>query len=54
VKRVLIALDYNSTAQNVAKGGFSMAKSINAQVILLHVDADPVYYPAPNAETESE
>jgi len=46
VKRVLIALDYDSTAQNVAKAGFSMAKSINAEVVLLHVIADPVYYPS--------
>lgn len=46
MKRVLIALDYDSTAQNVAKAGFSMAKSMNAEVVLLHVIADPVYYPS--------
>lgn len=46
MKRVLIALDYDAAAQNVAKAGFSMAKSINAEVILLHVIADPVYYPS--------
>ena len=43
-KKVLIALDYNPTAQKVAEAGFSMAKSMNAEVILLHVITDPVFY----------
>ncbi|MCX6305949.1 MAG: universal stress protein [Bacteroidetes bacterium] len=44
VKKVLIALDYNPTAQKVAEVGFAMAKSINAEITLLHVISDPVYY----------
>jgi nucleotide-binding universal stress UspA family protein len=44
MKKVLIALDYNPTAQKVAEEGFSMAKAMNAEVILLHVISDPVYY----------
>jgi nucleotide-binding universal stress UspA family protein len=40
MKKVLIALDYNPTAQKVAEVGFSMAKSMNAEVSLLHVIAD--------------
>jgi nucleotide-binding universal stress UspA family protein len=44
MKKVLIALDYNPTAQKVAEVGFSMAKSMNAEVILLHVITDPVLY----------
>ena len=44
MKKVLIALDYNPTAQKVAEVGFSMAKSMNAEVILLHVITDPVFY----------
>ncbi len=44
MKKVLIALDYNPTAQKVAEIGFSMAKAMKAEVILLHVIADPVYY----------
>lgn len=44
IKKVLIALDYNPTAQKVAETGFSMAKAMNAEVILLHVMTDPVYY----------
>ena len=44
MKKVLIALDYNPTAQKVAEVGFSMAKSMKAEVILLHVITDPVLY----------
>ncbi len=44
MKKVLIALDYNPTAQKVAEEGFSMAKAMNAEVTLLHVISDPVYY----------
>jgi len=44
VKKVLIALDYNPTAQKVAEVGFSFAKAMNAEVVLLHVISDLVYY----------
>ena len=44
MNRVLIALDYNPTAQKVAELGFSMAKAMNAEVILLHVITDPQFY----------
>ena len=44
MKKVLIALDYNPTAQKVAETGFSLAKSLSAEVTLLHVIADPVFY----------
>jgi nucleotide-binding universal stress UspA family protein len=44
IKKVLIALDYNPTAQKVAEAGFSLAKNIGAETILLHVTSDPVYY----------
>jgi len=44
MNRVLIALDYDPTAQKVAEVGFTMAKSMNAEVILLHVITDPVFY----------
>jgi nucleotide-binding universal stress UspA family protein len=43
-KKVLIALDYGPTAQQVAEEGFSLAKSMEAEAILLHVISDPVYY----------
>jgi nucleotide-binding universal stress UspA family protein len=44
MRKVLIALDYNPTAQKVAEVGFSLAKTMGAEVILLHVISDPVYY----------
>jgi nucleotide-binding universal stress UspA family protein len=44
IKKVLIALDYDPTAQKVAEMGFSMAKAMNADVVLLHVISDPIYY----------
>jgi nucleotide-binding universal stress UspA family protein len=47
MKKVLIALDYNPTAQKVAEAGFAMAKAMKAEVTLLHVIADPVYYSSP-------
>lgn len=44
MKKVLIALDYNPTAQKVAETGYTLAKSLKAEVILLHVITDPVFY----------
>jgi nucleotide-binding universal stress UspA family protein len=44
INKVLIALDYNPTAQKVAELGFSLAKSMDAEVILLHIITDPVFY----------
>jgi nucleotide-binding universal stress UspA family protein len=44
MKKVLIALDYNPTAQKVAEAGFDLAKAMNAEIVLLHVTTDPVYY----------
>ena len=44
IKKVLIALDYDQTAQKVAETGYLLAKTMDADVVLLHVIADPVYY----------
>ena len=44
MKKILIAIDYNPTAQDIAKKGYELAKSMNAEVILLHVVADYTYY----------
>ena len=44
MKRVLIALDYNPTAQKIAEMGYALAKTMGAEVALLHVISDPVYY----------
>jgi nucleotide-binding universal stress UspA family protein len=44
MKKVLIALDYDPTAQKIAETGYRLAKEMNAQTILLHVISDPTYY----------
>jgi nucleotide-binding universal stress UspA family protein len=44
MKKILIAIDYDPTAQKVAEEGFELAKTMGAEVVLLHVIADPVYY----------
>ena len=44
IKKILIALDYNPTAQKVAETGFSLATSLGAELTLLHVITDPVFY----------
>jgi nucleotide-binding universal stress UspA family protein len=46
MKKVLIALDYYPSAQKVAEAGFSLAKTMGANVILLHVIPDATYYSA--------
>ena len=47
MKKVLIALDYDPTAQQVAEAGYSLVKSLNAEAVLLHVIRDPVFYATP-------
>ena len=44
MKRILIAMDYDPAAQKIADTGYQFAKAMNAQVILLHVTSDYVYY----------
>ena len=43
-EKILIALDYDPSAQKVAEVGFAMAKAMNLKTVLLHVIPDPVYY----------
>lgn len=44
MKKILIALDFDPTAQKVAEVGYSFATSLSAEVILIHVIVDPIYY----------
>ena len=44
MKKVLIALDFDVSAQKVAEEGYSLAKILGAEITLLHVVTDPVYY----------
>jgi len=48
LKRVLIALDYDPTAQKVAEQGFALANATGAETILLHVVTNPMYYTSVN------
>jgi len=47
MKKVLIAVDYDPTAQKIAEAGFSLAKSMGAEVVLLHIMVDVDYYASP-------
>ena len=44
MKKILIDLDYDSAAEMIAKTGYQLAQSMNAEVILLHVTAEAFYY----------
>ena len=47
LKKVLIALDYDPTAQKVAESGFSLAKSLGADIVMLNVVSYPLFAPTP-------
>ena len=44
MKKVLIAIDYDPSAQKVAEAGYAMAMAMGANIVLLHVIAEPSYY----------
>ncbi|MDG3581979.1 MULTISPECIES: universal stress protein [Galbibacter] len=44
MKKVLIAIDYNPTTEKVVEKGYELAKTLNAQVCLLHVISNLQYY----------
>lgn len=44
MKKILIALDYAPTATAVAEKGYELAKSMLAEVVLMHVIADTSTY----------
>ncbi len=44
LKKVLIALDYDPTAQKVAEQGYALANALGAEIILLHIVADTLHY----------
>ena len=48
LKRVLIALDYNPSAQKVAEVGYSIAKTLGAECMLLHILSTPIIYTSVN------
>ncbi|PVW13201.1 universal stress protein [Marixanthomonas spongiae] len=44
MKRILIAIDYHPTSEQVAETGYNLAKKLKAKVCLLHVMAQTRYY----------
>jgi len=44
IKKVLLALDYEPSAQKLTEISYSMAKAMNDKVILLHVVSGPINY----------
>jgi nucleotide-binding universal stress UspA family protein len=48
MEKLLIALDYDPTAQKVAETGHKLAKAMNARTVLLHVVSDATYYSSLN------
>jgi len=48
MKKILIALDYDPSAQKVAETGHKLAKAIKARTILLHVISNAAYYSSLN------
>jgi nucleotide-binding universal stress UspA family protein len=44
MKKVLMALDYNPNTIKIAEIGFSFAKAMDAEITLLHVVENEVYY----------
>ena len=44
IKRVLIALDYDPTSKKVAEDGYELAKTMNAEITLLHVTINSFLY----------
>ena len=48
MKKILIALDYDPSAEKIAETGYSLARAMNAAVILLHVVSDASAYSSLN------
>jgi nucleotide-binding universal stress UspA family protein len=44
INKVLIALDYDPSAEKVAESGYSLARSLKAEVVLLFVISDQAFY----------
>ena len=44
MKKALIALDYEPSAEMIAETGYKVAAALNAEIVLVHVIAEPAYY----------
>jgi nucleotide-binding universal stress UspA family protein len=45
MKKVMIAIDYHPMAQKVAETGYSFARSVNAEIMIVHAIPEISYYP---------
>ena len=46
MKKIIIAIDYNTCAQKIAETGFEYARMMNAEICIVHAVADISYYAA--------
>jgi nucleotide-binding universal stress UspA family protein len=44
MKKVLIAVDRHESAEKIAKSGYAIARSMQAEITLAHVITEPAYY----------
>lgn len=44
MKKIMVALDYDPTAEKIAFTAHKIAKALNAQLLMIHVVADAAYY----------
>jgi len=44
MKKVLIAVDRQASAEKIAKSGYAIASSMQSEIILAHVITEPAYY----------
>lgn len=44
ITKILIALDYDPSAEKVAESGYSLAKAMKAEVVMLFVISDKAFY----------
>ena len=44
MKKVLIAIDYDPSAQKVAETGYAVAKAMQAEVTIIHVITEAAWY----------
>jgi hypothetical protein len=40
MKKILVAIDYNPCAQNIAETSFEYARAMNAEICIIHAIAD--------------
>lgn len=48
MKRLLIALDNNAGAQQIAEMGYQLSAALHAETYLLHVTSNTTFYASPN------